>query len=155
MARQIHGQATIATLQEPGSGEIWFDEVDVLKNKDTIRRILGYLLQEFGVYPKISAIDMLNHSEVMKGITATGERKDIVDTLLKQTNLWDVRKKALSGSSGGMKQRFGIAQAPLGNPRIIIIVDEPTAGSILPGVTTFSTCSVPSAATPSSSSLPV
>jgi hypothetical protein len=90
----------------------------------------------------------------MKGITATGERKDIVDTLLKKTNLWDVRKKALSGSSGGMKQRFGIAQAPLGNPRIII-VDEPTAGSILPGVTTFSTCSVPSAATPSSSFLPI
>ncbi len=118
---------TIATLQEPDSGEIWLDGIDVLKQKDTVRRLLGYLPQEFGVYPKISALDMLSHLAVMKGVTDGRERKEMVDALLNQTNLWDARKKALSTYSGGMKQRFGIAQALLANPKLII-VDEPTAG---------------------------
>ena len=118
---------TIATLQEPDAGEIWLDDINVVKQKDTVRRLLGYLPQEFGVYPKISAFDMLSHLAVMKGVTDRGERKEMVDALLNQTNLWDVRKKALSTYSGGMKQRFGIAQALLANPKLII-VDEPTAG---------------------------
>jgi ABC-2 type transport system ATP-binding protein len=118
---------TIATLQDPDSGSISLDGIDVLRQKDQVRRILGYLPQEFGVYPKISALDMLHHLAVMKGMTSSSERKETVDALLQQTNLWDVRKKALSTFSGGMKQRFGIAQALLGNPRLII-VDEPTAG---------------------------
>src|ERR1700744_4229031 len=118
---------TIATLQEPDAGEIWLDGINVVKQKETVRRLLGYLPQEFGVYPKISALDMLNHLAVMKGITSSGERKSMVEALLQQTNLWDARKKALSTYSGGMKQRFGIAQAVLANPRLII-VDEPTAG---------------------------
>jgi ABC-2 type transport system ATP-binding protein len=118
---------TIATLQDPDSGTITLDGIDVLRQKDQVRRILGYLPQEFGVYPKISALDMLHHIAVMKGMTSSNERKAAVDALLQQTNLWDVRKKTLSTFSGGMKQRFGIAQALLGNPRLII-VDEPTAG---------------------------
>jgi len=118
---------TVATLQDPDSGSINLDGIDVLHQKDEVRRILGYLPQEFGVYPKISALDMLQHIAVMKGITSSSERKETIDALLQQTNLWDVRKKALSTFSGGMKQRFGIAQALLGNPRLII-VDEPTAG---------------------------
>jgi ABC-2 type transport system ATP-binding protein len=118
---------TIATLQDPDSGTISLDGIDVLRQKDEVRRILGYLPQEFGVYPKISALDMLHHIAVMKGMKSSAERKETVDALLQQTNLWDVRKKALSTFSGGMKQRFGIAQALLGNPRLII-VDEPTAG---------------------------
>ena len=118
---------TVATLQEPDSGTVTLDSIDVLKQKDDVRRVLGYLPQEFGVYPKISALDLLNHLAILKGITNPGERKESVDALLQQTNLWDVRKKALSTFSGGMKQRFGIAQALLGNPRLII-VDEPTAG---------------------------
>ena len=118
---------TIATLQEPDSGEIWLDGINVIKQKDTVRRLLGYLPQEFGVYPKISALDMLSHLAVMKGVTNYGERKAMVEALLNQTNLWDARKKALSTYSGGMKQRFGIAQALLANPKLII-VDEPTAG---------------------------
>ena len=118
---------TVATLQDPDSGTIFLDDIDVLKEKDTVRRLLGYLPQEFGVYPKLSALDMLGHLAVLKGVTASSERKDIVDALLKQTNLWDARKKALSTYSGGMKQRFGIAQALLANPKLII-VDEPTAG---------------------------
>ncbi|HXO36587.1 MAG TPA: ABC transporter ATP-binding protein [Candidatus Acidoferrales bacterium] len=118
---------TIATLQDPDSGAISLDGIDVLRQKDQVRRILGYLPQEFGVYPKISALDMLHHIAVMKGMTSSAERKETVDALLQQTNLWDVRKKALATFSGGMKQRFGIAQALLGNPRLII-VDEPTAG---------------------------
>jgi ABC-type multidrug transport system ATPase subunit len=118
---------TIATLQEPDSGTITLDGIDVLKDKNAVRQTLGYLPQEFGVYPKMSAVDMLNHLAVMKGITNAGERKEIVEALLNQTNLWSFRKKALSTYSGGMKQRFGIAQALLGRPRLII-VDEPTAG---------------------------
>ena len=118
---------TVATLQDPDSGSISLDGIDVLRQKDEVRRVLGYLPQEFGVYPKISALDMLHHLAIMKGMTTSSERKEMVDALLQQTNLWDVRKKALSTFSGGMKQRFGIAQALLGNPRLII-VDEPTAG---------------------------
>ena len=118
---------TIATLQEPDSGTIFLDGIDVLKEKNAVRQTLGYLPQEFGVYPKLSAVDMLSHLAVMKGITQAGERKEMVEALLNQTNLWAFRKKALSTYSGGMKQRFGIAQALMGKPRLII-VDEPTAG---------------------------
>jgi ABC-2 type transport system ATP-binding protein len=118
---------TIATLQDPDSGQILLNGMDVVANKDAVRRQLGYLPQEFGVYPRISAMDMLHHLAVMKGIHKASERKEIVDALLRQTNLWDARKKALSTYSGGMKQRFGIAQALLADPKLII-VDEPTAG---------------------------
>ncbi len=118
---------TIATLQDPDDGEIWLDDLNVLKQKNSVRQVLGYLPQEFGVYPKMNAVDMLHHLAVMKGVTSAGERKEMVDALLNQTNLWDSRKKALSTYSGGMKQRFGIAQALLANPKLII-VDEPTAG---------------------------
>ncbi len=118
---------TVATLQAPDSGSVTLDGLDVVANKTEVRKILGYLPQEFGVYPKVSATDMLHHLAVMKGITNKGERNEIVDALLHQTNLWDVRKKSLGTYSGGMKQRFGIAQALLGKPKLII-VDEPTAG---------------------------
>jgi ABC-2 type transport system ATP-binding protein len=118
---------TIATLQEPDSGTIFLDGINVLKDKNAVRQTLGYLPQEFGVYPKVSAMDLLSHLAVMKGITNAGERKESVEALLHQTNLWAFRKKALNTYSGGMKQRFGIAQALLGKPRLII-VDEPTAG---------------------------
>jgi ABC-2 type transport system ATP-binding protein len=118
---------TVATLQDPDSGEVWLDDLNVLKDKNAVRKVLGYLPQEFGVYPKMSAVDMLQHLAVMKGVMSSGERKEMVDALLNQTNLWQARKKALSTYSGGMKQRFGIAQALLANPRLII-VDEPTAG---------------------------
>jgi len=118
---------TVATLQDPDSGSIQLDGIDVLAQKNEVRKILGYLPQEFGVYPKMSASDMLHHLAVMKGLVSRKERNEVVDLLLQQTNLWDVRKKALSTFSGGMKQRFGIAQALLGNPKLII-VDEPTAG---------------------------
>jgi ABC-2 type transport system ATP-binding protein len=118
---------TVATLQDPDTGEVWLDDLNVLKDKNGVRKVLGYLPQEFGVYPKMSAIDMLEHLAVMKGVANRGERKGMVEALLQQTNLWDVRKKALSTYSGGMKQRFGIAQALLANPKLII-VDEPTAG---------------------------
>jgi ABC-2 type transport system ATP-binding protein len=118
---------TIATLQDPDSGTIDLDGLNVLTQKNEVRKILGYLPQEFGVYPKMSAIDMLQHLAVMKGITSASERKSIVEALLQQTNLWESRKKSLGTYSGGMKQRFGIAQALLANPKLII-VDEPTAG---------------------------
>ena len=117
----------LATLLDPDSGTATLDGLDMIADKDATRRLLGYLPQEFGVYPKMSAVDMLNHLAVMKGITKGSERKEIVEALLNQTNLWEVRKKALGGFSGGMKQRFGIAQALLANPKLII-VDEPTAG---------------------------
>ncbi|HTX41652.1 MAG TPA: ABC transporter ATP-binding protein [Acidobacteriaceae bacterium] len=118
---------TVATLQDPDAGSVDLDGLDVLARKTEVRKILGYLPQEFGVYPRISAQDMLLHLAVMKGITKSGERKEVVDALLRQTNLWEVRKKSLATYSGGMKQRFGIAQALLGKPKLII-VDEPTAG---------------------------
>jgi ABC-type multidrug transport system ATPase subunit len=117
----------LATLLDPDSGSASLDGLDLIAQKDATRRLLGYLPQEFGVYPKMSALDMLHHLAVMKGITKSGERKEVVESLLQQTNLWDVRKKALGGFSGGMKQRFGIAQALLASPKLII-VDEPTAG---------------------------
>jgi ABC-2 type transport system ATP-binding protein len=118
---------TIATLQDPDSGSIELDGLNVLTQKNEVRKILGYLPQEFGVYPKMSAVDMLHHLAVLKGVLNAGERKDMIEALLQQTNLWDARKKALSTYSGGMKQRFGIAQALIANPKLII-VDEPTAG---------------------------
>ncbi|MES2015557.1 MAG: ABC transporter ATP-binding protein [Pseudomonadota bacterium] len=118
---------TIATLQEPDSGTIHFNGLDVLKDKAGLRRQLGYLPQDFGVYPKVSALELLNHFAVLKGLTHKGERKEMVEGLLHQTNLWDARKRAVASYSGGMRQRFGIAQALLGAPTLVI-VDEPTAG---------------------------
>ena len=118
---------TIATLQDPDSGTVTLNGLDVLANKPEARRTLGYLPQEFGVYPKVSAEAMLDHFAVLKGVVARGERKGVVEALLRQTNLWDVRKRKLGTFSGGMRQRFGIAQALIGNPKLII-VDEPTAG---------------------------
>ncbi len=118
---------TIATLQDPDSGSIQLDELDVLGNKQIARQNLGYLPQEFGVYPKVTAEAMLDHFAVLKGVTARAERKALVEALLRQVNLWDVRKRKLGTYSGGMRQRFGIAQALIGKPKLII-VDEPTAG---------------------------
>ena len=118
---------TIATLQEADQGTISLGEIDVLKNKEEVRKLLGYLPQDFGTYPNMSAEDLLDHIAVLKGITNRKERKEVVKALLEQTNLYAVRKKNLGGYSGGMRQRFGIAQALLGNPKLII-VDEPTAG---------------------------
>jgi ABC-2 type transport system ATP-binding protein len=118
---------TVATLQDPDSGSVELDGLNVLTQKDEVRKVLGYLPQEFGVYPKLSALDMLHHLAILKGVTNKTERTQMVEALLQQTNLWNVRKKALSTYSGGMKQRFGIAQALLANPKLII-VDEPTAG---------------------------
>jgi ABC-2 type transport system ATP-binding protein len=118
---------TVATLQAPTGGTIRFGDIDVIAEPERIRRTLGYLPQDFGVYPRISAYDMLDHMAVLKGIASKADRKTTVETLLNQTNLWSVRKKALTGYSGGMRQRFGIAQALIGNPSLII-VDEPTAG---------------------------
>ena len=118
---------TVATLQTPTEGSIRFGDLDVIAEPEKLRRTLGYLPQDFGVYPRVSALDMLDHLAVLKGIALAGERKATVEALLHQVNLWDVRKKALAGFSGGMRQRFGIAQALIGNPELII-VDEPTAG---------------------------
>ncbi|MBX9813847.1 MAG: ABC transporter ATP-binding protein, partial [Sphingomonas sp.] len=118
---------TVATLQTPSSGSVRFGDIDVIAEPERLRAQLGYLPQDFGVYPRISAYDMLDHMAVLKGIASKAERRDTVETLLNQTNLWAVRKKAIAGFSGGMRQRFGIAQALIGNPRLII-VDEPTAG---------------------------
>jgi len=118
---------TLATLQEADSGRALLGDIDVLRQKDAVRRVLGYLPQEFGLYPKVSAEDLLGHFAVLKGITNARERREVVQALLQQTNLYEHRRKALGSFSGGMKQRFGIAQALLGNPRLII-VDEPTAG---------------------------
>ena len=118
---------TVATLQTPTAGRIIFGDIDVIAQPEKLRETLGYLPQDFGVYPRVSAYAMLDHMCVLKGIASAGERKATVETLLNQTNLWNVRSKAIAGFSGGMRQRFGIAQALIGNPRLII-VDEPTAG---------------------------
>src|SRR5690242_5719765 len=118
---------TIATLQSPTEGSIRFGDIDVIGDPHRLRRTLGYLPQDFGVYPRITAYDMLDHMAALKGIATAADRKTTVETLLHQVNLWAVRKKSLAGFSGGMRQRFGIAQALIGNPELII-VDEPTAG---------------------------
>jgi ABC-2 type transport system ATP-binding protein len=118
---------TIATLQEPDTGRIRLGDLDVLARKDEVRRTLGYLPQEFGVYPRVSALEMLTHVAVLKGLVSAPRRRETVEAILRTTNLWDVRHRKLGTFSGGMRQRFGIAQALLGDPRLII-VDEPTAG---------------------------
>jgi len=118
---------TIAALQEPDSGSIFLDDMNILEDKMAVRRVLGYLPQEFDVYPRVKTEELLNHLAILKGIVNKGERKEMVDAILQKTNLWDYRKRYVSTFSGGMKQRFGIAQALLGEP-LLIIVDEPTAG---------------------------
>ncbi|MDQ1149418.1 ABC transporter ATP-binding protein [Sphingobacterium zeae] len=118
---------TIATLQKPDSGRITFGDIDVLKNQLDLRKVLGYLPQEFGVYPNLSASDLLQYFAKLKGIKSKADRNAIINRVLEVTNLWDVRNKNVSGYSGGMKQRFGIAQLLLNDPKLII-VDEPTAG---------------------------
>jgi ABC-type multidrug transport system ATPase subunit len=118
---------TIAALQDSDEGSIKVGDIDVSKDKQALREILGYLPQEFGVYPKISCVDLLDHMAVMKGITDSNKRKEVVESLLHQTNLWEAKDQKLGTYSGGMKQRFGIAQALIGDPKLII-VDEPTAG---------------------------
>ncbi len=117
----------LATLQEPDSGTVRLGDTDVLNEKDAVRRTLGYLPQEFGVYPKARAEELLDYFAVLKGITGRQARKEVVGALLRQTNLWEVRRQKLGGFSGGMRQRFGVAVALLGNPKLLI-VDEPTAG---------------------------
>jgi ABC-type multidrug transport system ATPase subunit len=117
----------LATLQECDSGSVFLDDIDVLDEKDEVRRLLGYLPQDFGVYPKVTAYELLDHFAQLKGLSHKGRRREVVDGLLQQTNLFEVRHQRLGGFSGGMRQRFGIAQALLGDPRLII-VDEPTAG---------------------------
>jgi ABC-2 type transport system ATP-binding protein len=117
----------LATLQEADSGSVTLGEIDVLTRKDEVRKTLGYLPQEFGVYPKVSAESLLDHFAVLKGIIERRARREVVEALLRQTNLWDVRKQKLGGYSGGMRQRFGVAVALLGSPKLMI-VDEPTAG---------------------------
>lgn len=118
---------TLATLQEADTGTAFLDDLDVLKDKEQVRRVLGYLPQEYGLYPRITALAMIDHFAVLKGYSSSRERREVVESLLRMTNLWDERKRHLGTFSGGMKQRFGIAQALLGKPDLII-VDEPTAG---------------------------
>jgi ABC-type multidrug transport system ATPase subunit len=118
---------TLATLQEPDEGSIRLNDIDVINQKDEVRRTLGYLPQEFGVYPKAKAEDLLDHLAILKGLTGRQSRREVVEVLLRKVNLWDVRRQKLGGYSGGMRQRFGVAVALLGNPKLMI-VDEPTAG---------------------------
>ena len=118
---------TLATLQDADSGSVQLGEIDVLNDKDSVRKVLGYLPQEFGVYPRTSAVDLLDHLALLKGFDNKSDRKQIVEQLLTKVNLWDHRKKAVSSYSGGMRQRFGIAQCLIGSPKLVI-VDEPTAG---------------------------
>lgn len=117
----------IAALQIPTAGTIRFGDIDVVTDPTSLRRTLGYLPQDFGVYPRVTAVDMLDHLAVLKGIGGRADRRQTVETLLRQVNLWEARKTALASFSGGMRQRFGIAQALIGNPQLVI-VDEPTAG---------------------------
>src|SRR5687767_6796436 len=117
----------LATLQEPDEGSIHIGDIDVVNQKDEVRKTLGYLPQEFGVYPKVSAEELLDHFALLKGIADRSERRAVVEALLRQVNLWEVRRQKLGGYSGGMKQRFGVAVALLGDPKLMI-VDEPTAG---------------------------
>src|SRR3712207_2484064 len=117
----------LATLQEPDRGSIRLGDLDVLRQKDEVRKTLGYLPQEFGVYPKVSAEELLDHFALLKGIAGRRARRTVVEALLRQVNLWEVRRQKLGGYSGGMRQRFGVAVALLGNPALMI-VDEPTAG---------------------------
>jgi len=118
---------TLATLQDADSGSVTLGDIDVLNNKDAVRKVLGYLPQEFGVYPRTSAIDLLDHLALLKGFSNRGERRDMVTQLLNKVNLTEHRKKSVSSYSGGMRQRFGIAQCLIGDPKLVI-VDEPTAG---------------------------
>ena len=118
---------TLATLQDADSGTITLGDIDVLNDKDGVRKVLGYLPQEFGVYPRTSAEELLDHLALLKGFSSKSDRKQIVEQLLLKVNLWEQRKKAVSSYSGGMRQRFGIAQSLIGNPKLVI-VDEPTAG---------------------------
>ncbi len=117
----------LATLQEADAGTVTLGNIDVLNQKDEVRKVLGYLPQEFGVYPRVSAYQMLDHIALLKGVINNGQRKDLVEALLQKVNLWEHRKRRIAGFSGGMKQRFGIAQSLIGEPKLII-VDEPTAG---------------------------
>jgi len=117
----------VATLQDPDEGSVMFGDIDVLRDKAKLRKTLGYLPQEFGLYPKVSALNLLDHFAILEGITSRSQRKDLVEALLKQTNLWHARKVKLGEYSGGMRQRFGIAAALLGDPQLIV-VDEPAAG---------------------------
>lgn len=118
---------TVATLQKPDSGSVTLGDIDILNDNAALRRVLGYLPQEFGVYPNFSAVDLLDYFARLKGVSSKSDREKLIQEVLEITNLWDVRKKSVSGYSGGMKQRFGIAQLLLNNPKLII-VDEPTAG---------------------------
>jgi len=118
---------TISALQDPDQGSIQLGDIDVIKQKSELRKVLGYLPQDFGFYPKVTAVDQLTHFAVLKGVSNKQERKEIVHALLNQTNLFEARNRYISTFSGGMRQRFGIAQALLGNPKLVI-VDEPTAG---------------------------
>ncbi len=117
----------LATLQEPDAGRVSLGDLDVLNQKDEVRKTLGYLPQEFGVYPKAKAEELLEHFAILKGFSGRKSRKEVVEALLRKTNLWEVRKQKLGSYSGGMRQRFGVAVALLGNPKLMI-VDEPTAG---------------------------
>lgn len=118
---------TLATLQDADSGSATLGEIDVLRQKDEVRQLLGYLPQEFGVYPRVSAQELLDHLAVLKGLVHKAQRREVVEAMLVRVNLFEHRKKAVASFSGGMRQRFGIAQALLGNPKLLI-VDEPTAG---------------------------